>query len=148
MRVALDTNILVYAEGLNEDPKRVIALSLLRAGQTANTYLPVQVLGEFFNVLARKGGDSPKQARATVLRWSDQYPLLETSPDVLMSALDLSTHHHLRIWDAIIIAAASSAGCRLLLSEDLQDGFTWSGCTVVNPFAKKPNELLRTLLGF
>ena len=44
------------------------------------------------------------------------------------------------------LAAAAEAGCRLLLSEDLQDGFTWSGVTVVNPFAEKKHELLAGIL--
>ena len=35
------------------------------------------------------------------------------------------------------------AGCRLLLSEDLHEGFTWAGVTVVNPFSS-PRQFLRT----
>ncbi|WP_205963481.1 PIN domain-containing protein [Roseicella aquatilis] len=31
--------------------------------------------------------------------------------------------------------SAAEAECRLLLSEDIQDGFTWRGVTVRNPFA-------------
>ena len=44
------------------------------------------------------------------------------------------------------MAAAASAGCRLLLSEDLHDGFTWNGVTVINPFVPEPNALLAELL--
>ncbi|HWB99103.1 MAG TPA: hypothetical protein VG672_20485, partial [Bryobacteraceae bacterium] len=54
--------------------------------------------------------------------------------------------HHFGIWDAVILSAASQAGCRLLLSEDLQDGFTWGGVTVVNPFASPRHALLEALL--
>jgi predicted nucleic acid-binding protein len=32
----------------------------------------------------------------------------------------------LSIWDAVIYSAARAAGCRLLLSEDLQTGFNWN----------------------
>ncbi len=52
----------------------------------------------------------------------------------------------LGIWDAVILSAAADARCRLLLSEDLQDGFTWRGVTVVNPFASSPHRLLAALL--
>ena len=34
----------------------------------------------------------------------------------------------------------------MLASEDLQDGFTWGGVTVVNPFASPQHALLRALL--
>jgi predicted nucleic acid-binding protein len=65
----------------------------------------------------------------------------------MLAAADLATDHQLSIWDAIILSAASQAGCRLLLSEDLQDGFTWGGVTVVNPFSAPRHLLLNTLLG-
>lgn len=43
-----------------------------------------------------------------------------------MTAADLAADHHFGIWDAVILSTASQTGCRLLLSEDLQDGFTWA----------------------
>jgi predicted nucleic acid-binding protein len=45
-----------------------------------------------------------------------------------------------------MVAAAGEAGCRLLLSEDLQDGFVWGGVTVVNPFAPALHPWLADLL--
>jgi hypothetical protein len=57
------------------------------------------------------------------------------------------TDHQLGIWDAVILSAASCSGCRLLLSDDLQAGFTWAGVTVVNPFASPQHALLQALLG-
>ena len=35
----------------------------------------------------------------------------------------------------------------MLLSEDLQEGFTWRSVTVTNPFSATPHPLLRTLVG-
>ena len=60
-------------------------------------------------------------------------------------AMDLSADHHLAFWDALILSAAADADCRLLLSEDLRDGFTWSGVTVTNPFASSRHPLLTSL---
>ena len=60
---------------------------------------------------------------------------------------DVAVGHNLAIWDAIILAAAAEAGCRMLLSEDMQDGFTWGGVTIVNPFAPQPHKLLDDLRG-
>jgi predicted nucleic acid-binding protein len=45
-----------------------------------------------------------------------------------------------------VLAASAEAGCRLLLSEDLQEGFTWRGVTVTNPFAPTLNPILAALL--
>lgn len=147
MRVALDTNVLAYAEGVNGTERRQVALDLLRRLPQARTVIPAQVLGELFNVLVRKAGRSQADARAAMLGWCDAYPQVATLPEVMLAAFDLATDHRLGIWDAVILCAASHAGCRLLLSEDLHEGFTWAGVTVVNPFASSPHVLLEALLG-
>lgn len=146
MRVALDTNLLVYAEGVNDDSRRDGALALLRRLPAGSVVLPVQVLGELYVVLTRKAGRSREQARQALLSWRDAYPLVETSPEVMLAAVDLASDHHLALWDAVILAAASKAGCRLLLSEDLTEGFTWGGVSVTNPFAAQHHSLLTALL--
>jgi len=146
VRVALDTNILAYAEGVNGTSRKKSALETIEKLPAESTFLPVQVLGELFHVLVRKAARPPKQARAAILSWQDTFPQIETSPSVLKSAIDLSADHRLSIWDAVVLSAGAAAGCRLLLSEDLHEGFTWNGVTVTNPFASKLNELLADLL--
>jgi predicted nucleic acid-binding protein len=147
VKVALDTNVLAYAEGINGAERRDAALSLIRRLPREAAVVPVQVLGELFNVLVRKGGKSRGDARDALLSWRDTFPVVETSPGVLLAATDLATDHQLGIWDAVILSAASQSGCRMLLSEDLQEGFTWAGVTVVNPFASPQHALLDVLLG-
>jgi hypothetical protein len=44
------------------------------------------------------------------------------------------------------MAVAAENRCRLLLSEDLQIGFTWRGITVVNPFSEPSSPLLDNIL--
>jgi predicted nucleic acid-binding protein len=144
--VALDTNILVYAEGLNGRAMKAAAMDLLERLPEEATLLPVQALAELLHVLVRKAGRSRASARQAVLSWGDAYPLIETSPSVLVSAMDLSVDHKLGTWDAVILSAAADARCRLLLSEDLQDGFTWGGVTVTNPFKTPRHPILERLL--
>ena len=147
MRVALDTNVLAYAEGIDGAERRGSALDLMQRLQQEATVIPVQVLGELFNVLVRKAGRSRADARDALLSWRDTFPVVETSPEIMLTAVDLATDHRFGIWDAVILSAASQSGSRLLLSEDLQEGFTWGGVTVVNPFKRPRHALLRTLLG-
>jgi predicted nucleic acid-binding protein len=147
MRLALDTNVLAYAEGVNGVAKKRAALEIIEKLPGESTFLPVQVLGELFHVLVRKAGRSPERARAAILSWQDVFPLIETSPAVMLAAADLASHHRLGIWDAVVFSAAAAAGCRLLLSEDLQGGFTWNGVTVTNPFSQEKHELLAAVLG-
>ena len=146
VNVAVDTNMLVYAEDIAASSKRDVAVDVFRKLPRETTLIPVQVLGELYRVLVRKWRGSPRAARATVAEWGDTYPLIETSPSVLLAALELAGAHRIRIWDAVILAAAADAGCRLLLSEDFHEGFTWSGVTVTNPFLPKRHLLLDALL--
>ena len=63
----------------------------------------------------------------------------------MIAATDLAALHQISIWDSVILAAAADAGCRLLLSEDMQDGFTWNGVTIANPFASSLHPLLAAM---
>ena len=146
MRVALDTNILAYAEGVNGEYMKRTALELVEMLPQSAVLLPVQTLGELFNLLVRKAGRASAKARKAILSWRDAFSLIETSAEIMLAAADLATDHHLSIWDAVILSAAAEGGCRLLLSEDLQEGFTWKGVTVTNPFEPKKHELLAALL--
>ena len=146
MKVALDTNILAYAEGTNGAVMRDKTLDLIQRLPPGAVVLPVQALGELFNVLVRKGKRRPARARAAVLSWRDAYPLIETSATVMINATDLASDHGLTIWDSVVLAASAEAECRLLLSEDLQEGFTWRGVSVTNPFAPTFHPLLAALL--
>lgn len=143
MRVALDTNLLAYAEGVNGAPRKQAAIAILETLAGEEAFVPVQVLGELFAVLVRKARRTPARAREAVLSWQDTFALIETSPAVLAAAMELSASHHVGIWDAIILSATALAGCRYLLSEDMQNGFTWNGVTVVNPFRR--DALLQVL---
>ena len=146
MNVAIDTNVLAYAEGINDAAKRDVALHVLETLSPETTFLPVQALGELFNVLVQKAGRSRPQAAAAILGWGDAFPLIESSGSVLLAATDLAHVHQMGIWDALMLSAAADARCRLLLSEDLHDGFTWRGVTAVNPFRPQRQPLLAALL--
>ncbi len=147
MRVALDTNVLAYAEGVNGATMQEAALELIQGLPRESTLVPVQTLGELFNLLVRKAGWTRPSARAAMLSWGDSFAPIETTPAVMFAAAGLSAEHQMGIWDAVILAAAGMAGCRLLLSEDMHDGFTWNGVTIANPFAASRHPLLKALIG-
>ena len=146
MRVALDTNILAYAEGVNGAARKGIAVDLIRRLPAGSALIPVQTLGELFQLLARKVNRTPAQARTAILGWRDAFPLIETSETVVLGAAELAATHRFSFWDGVVLASAAEGGCRLLLSEDLQEGFTWNGVTVTNPFGVSPHPLLTNLL--
>ena len=146
MLVAIDTNVLAYAEGAGDATRHAQAVALMTRLPDVAVVLPVQVLGELYRVLVGKLRQPPAQAREAVLYWSDAYAVRDSTWGAMQSAFDLAAAHGLSIWDSLILSVAAEQRCRVLLSEDLQDGFTWRGTTVVNPFAAPAHALLAGLL--
>ena len=145
MLVAIDTNVLAYAEGAGDQARCAAATALMATLPESAVILPVQVLGELYRVLVGKLRQPSAQAQEAVLQWSDTFTVRDSTWSALQSALDLSRMHGLSIWDSLILSVAAEQRCRVLLSEDLQDGFTWRGTTVVDPFKRPAHPLLEAL---
>jgi len=145
VRIAIDTNVLAYAEGVGDAPRCKKALSLIAKLNVSDVVLPAQVLGELYNVLTRKANRSAPNARDAILSWADAFVVADSTHAAVVAARDLAAAHQLQLWDALVVSVAVTQQCRVLLSEDFQDGFVWQGLTVVNPFAVKPHILLAQL---
>lgn len=148
-RVALDTNILAYLAGVARDARDEAKIGLIRdlighIGATASLVAPVQTLGELFVVL-RRSDASAEEARAILLEFSESFATSASETRTALAAADLVVGHKLQFWDALILTAAVEAGCSLLLSEDMQDGFVTRGLTIVNPLANTPHPKLAAL---
>jgi predicted nucleic acid-binding protein len=135
VRIALDTDILACAEGVNGAERQAAATQVLRNLGEEEVVLPAQALGELFTVLTRKAHRSALEVRQAVLGRHDANYIADTSSGVLPDAMELATSHRFALRDAIMLAAATGSGCLWLLSQDMQDGFTWRGVTIRNPFA-------------
>jgi predicted nucleic acid-binding protein len=146
MYIALDTNILAYAEGVGDAERCRNARKLVGRLPLERVILPAQTLGELYRVLTGKARRESGQAREAILGWADSFAVADSTWENFQAALDLATDRQMQIWDALILAVAAENRCRILLSEDLQEGFTWRGVTVVNPLMAIPNPLLAQAL--
>lgn len=147
MRAALDTNLLVYAEGFGDEARVNATRRLLNELSEADLIVPLQCLGELFRVLTGKAGRSTLQAQDAVLAWMDAYPVHESTAAAWRGAMDLCVAHQLANWDALVLNVAAEGGARLLLTEDLHPGFSWRGVRVVNPLIEPMEPLLMQLRG-
>jgi predicted nucleic acid-binding protein len=127
----LDTNILIYAFASN-DPRSEKAEALLAAGGI----ISIQVLNEFVNVSRRKlRREWPEIEEALSLLRTILDPPIPITIEVHETAVGLARDYEFSFYDSLIIAAANRAGCRILYSEDMQDGQIIEGVTFRNPFA-------------
>jgi predicted nucleic acid-binding protein len=131
----VDTNVLLYT--IDEEPesneKRERARQILL---TERWGWSTQVAAEFFvNAVSPKRPFrlAPGDAAALVETWL-AYPTLSLTPDLVRLAIAVHQRFQLSYWDAAIIAAATQMGCRIVYSEDLNDGQDYDGVRVVNPF--------------
>lgn len=147
MRFTLDTNVLVYAADRDAGDRHRIALGLVRQARGRDCILTLQALAELFRALTGKGKVSPLQATGIVQAWRDAVPVFAADEMCLVDAMDAVNDHGWSFWDAMIWATAKRAGCRLLISEDGQDGRTLGGVTIVNPFLSQASPLLAQALG-
>ncbi len=125
----LDTNVLLYLFSADHE-KADRAEEMLAQGGVVS----VQVLNEFASVATRKlrmRVAEAAEALAAVRALCEVVPLVEETHDV---GMDIARRHGLSIYDAMIAAAARLAGCKVILSEDMQDGLHLEGMRIRDPF--------------
>jgi predicted nucleic acid-binding protein len=133
-RSFLDTNLLLYCDDDSHPEKQKKALELVLEHRKQGTgVVSLQVLQEYFANAVRKYGTDPLVARKKVEIYA-RFEVVEPTVSDLFAAIDLYRGQMLSYWDAMIVHCAQRAGCRVLLSEDMQHGQTIDGVRIVNPF--------------
>lgn len=128
-----DTNVVLYL--LSEDAAKADrAEELLRLGGVVS----VQVLNEFASVAVRKLGMSFDEIREVLDPLRTVCQVVSITAETHDLGLRLAQRYGLSVYDAMIVAAALLAGCKTVVSEDMQDGQVIDGLTVRNPFAATP----------
>lgn len=133
----IDTNVFIYHLDTTDRGKHKIAEAIVRnALATGNACISSQVVQECLNVALRKAAVALSTDQARGYLQAVLAPLLQvTAGEALYQrALDVQARWGFAFYDALIVAGALAAGCRTLLSEDLQHGQLLDGLQVVNPF--------------
>ena len=134
MRIALDSNILVYALDTSDPSRHALAVNVVERAMLGECVLCAQVLGEFLAVIRRRFPAGLSQALAQAERWANLCPPVPTASEHMLAAGAMVLTHGFQFWDAVIWQVAASRQVTCLLSEDMQDGFSLGGLAVLNPF--------------
>jgi predicted nucleic acid-binding protein len=135
VRVALDTNVLVYAVTRQDAVKRNRAREVIRQAFAGDALLPLQALAECCHAIQTKRLLPHARTVAALRVLRTHLPVVVADPNDLNEAFALIDRHGLQFWDAMIVATVARAGCALLISEDMQDRAVYGGVEVINPFA-------------
>lgn len=136
-RFFLDTNIFVYTFASSFPAKQKKALDLIgEALEEGKGIISFQVVQEFLNLAIHKF-ERP-------FTWQENFDYFEEvlgplcgiypDPELYRRALRVRQETGYRFYDALIVASALEGGCKILFSEDLQDGRKIGGLTIKNPF--------------
>jgi predicted nucleic acid-binding protein len=130
MAVFLDSNIVLYALG-DDESKRAVSTELLAASPTTST----QVINECSHVLRRKLKISPAQVAEELENVIDLVQLVDVGLHEIRAAWILAARYGFSHYDSLILAAALSAGCTTLYTEDMQHGQVIDErLTLIDPF--------------
>ena len=126
----LDTNILIYAFS-SDDRRGGIAQQLLAEGGVTG----IQPLNEFASVARRKLGMSWREIRQALTAVHTLCPSpVPITLELHKEAVRMAERYGYSIFDSLILAAALTANCGTLYSEDMNHGQVIEGLTIRNPF--------------
>ncbi len=125
-----DTNVLLYLLSADEAKSDRAERELLAGGVVS-----VQVLNEFASVTVRKLNMSIAETRESLAAIRAICAVVPVSEETHDKGLQLAERYGLSVYDAMIAASALLAGCKTLLSEDMQhDQVLGRTLRIRNPF--------------
>lgn len=134
-RCFVDTNLFLYAG--SKDPadaaKKERARQLIASEDVG---ISAQVLQEFIAAATSKNrlGIDPVDVNAALAALLT-FPIVPITAGLVMQAWEIKCRYQISYWDGAIVAAAHELCCEIIYSEDFNDGQTYEGIMVRNPFA-------------
>lgn len=145
VRIALDSNVLIYATLEPRSDKGQRAIDVIRKAARQGV-LAAQAIGEHLKVVRQRSPTELDLALRQAEEFVALFTVVPTDAATLLAAASFAERYRLQFWDSVIWQASRRGGAVILLSEDLQDGFAAEGMRVMNPFAADPSPELRALL--
>lgn len=135
----VDTNVLLYAYDASAGNRHEAAADLISdLGKRRRAAVSIQVLQEFYVNATRKIAEplEPEGARARIRVFS-LWPVHVPQVQDVIAAAEIAQTNSLSFWDAMVVRSAGVLGCRVLWSEDLNDGQSIGDVTVRNLFDRQ-----------
>ncbi len=95
--------------------------------------ISTQVMQEYYNIATLKLGLDKLFVKKTIEMF-DVYEIIVLQPQVIFNAIDIQVLNKLSYWDSLIVSAARSANCNMILTEDMNDGQVINGIKIQSPF--------------
>ena len=132
--VFIDTNVWVYALSAQNHAKKKVAVNLIAKSYRDDVIcVSSQVLKEFANFAFKKTTKSAAEINAMLTKIGS-YSFVADTKELIADGVIGKETWQVGFYDALMIAAASKAGCSTIFTEDLNNGQKYGNVTAVNPF--------------
>ena len=122
---------LIYAFTDDEKVKQEMALNAL---ENNIPVISAQIIKEFTNV-ALKHNLKTSIIENKLKEIMEVAEVIDEHSDCIFNALDIHERYKYSFYDSLVIATALYSNCKVLLSEDMQDGQIIDGkLKIINPF--------------
>jgi predicted nucleic acid-binding protein len=127
----VDTNILIYAFGTQNNSKKNIAKEII-----ANcNRISLQAVSETVYVLQRKFNFSVNELNIIIQFLNENFQVQNADIFILKQAIGIMGKYKYAFWDSMMLASALTNKCTVIYSEDMQHEQTIDGkLTIINPF--------------
>lgn len=144
MNCFIDTNVLLYAQDPTSPEKRKRAVEWLDAVVDRElAIISPQVMNEFAYACIKKLRHISIEQLLGTLQKMQTFCHASTAAETAITGLLLHQRYKLAFYDAVLIASAISADCRIFLSEDLNHSQSFGALRIVDPFLVAPQEILQ-----
>ncbi len=120
-KLFLDTNVLIYAYSSKDLNKQKTAFRLIYE-ERENIVLSTQVINEFSSILIKKYKVNPIVLYPKIQNFFVLFDVVLIDYSTIKKAFELLQKYNFSYYDSLIVSSALENDCKILYSEDMQDG--------------------------
>jgi predicted nucleic acid-binding protein len=129
----LDTNVLIYAFGNQNDDRKMIAKEII----TKCNIISLQVVNETVYVLLKKFNFTLPEVETIVQFMKQKFVISDLNTYTLDQTIKISAKYGFSFWDSMMIASALNNHCSIIFSEDMHHNqIIEDRIKIINPFKK------------
>ena len=127
----LDTNILIYAFGHQDDERKQISKDII----TKCNIISLQAVNETVYVLQKKFRFPLNEVEKIISFLKQKFIISDLNMQTLDQTVKIAAQYGFSFWDSMMIAAALENHCSILYTEDLNNNqLIENRLRIVNPF--------------
>src|SRR5450759_2250854 len=131
----VDTNILIYAFGKQNDARKQIAKEII----TKCNIISLQVVNETIYVLLKKFKFPHNELEKVIEFMKQNFVISDLNIATLDQTVKIAAQYGFSFWDSMMVASALNNNCSILYSEDLQHSqIIEDRLQIINPFKNLP----------